>query len=137
MALALHLEKKRREREVLLNELLSSDPSKDVLHLDGNPFDSLERLSAVIETNTVLTNLSISRTLSRPRPPAPDPRADCHLGENGSALLAQAVARNRTLTSLSLGDCRLGDSGATQWAQVLEKNPVLRSLALSGSCFPE
>ena len=105
-----------------------------------------EVLGAALETNTTLTDLSLS--LSNLGPDGAKSLADMlktnttltdlHLSANdlgpaGAESLTTALGKNKTLKNLDLSANELGPAGAESVAETLEKNTTLKALNLSGN----
>ncbi len=56
--------------------------------------------------------------------------SDTFLGDEGCALLAQALENNRNVTSLDLRGCNIRSEGSTSLAQLLAVNTTLVTLGL-------
>ena len=117
-------------------------------YLGGERIDvaAAEVLGAALETNTTLTDLSLS--LNNLGPDGAKSLADMlktntiltdlHLSANdlgpaGAESVTAALGKNTTLKHLDLSANELGPAGAESVAKALEKNRTLRALNLSGN----
>ena len=54
------------------------------------------------------------------------------LGVEGATIIANSIAQNKTITSLTLNRNGIGDSGAKEFAKALLNNTTLTFLSLDG-----
>ena len=97
-------------------------------------FESLELVVLVMSVLDVLTcglSLSLSLSLSPSLPQAID-LSGTDITGSGLAVVADAIAVNASLTSLSLRGCKVGSNGAgvQRIAAALQTNKTLQSLDL-------
>jgi Leucine Rich repeat len=83
---------------------------------NGLGLEGVCTLAAMLQHNTVLTNLNIGNN---------------HLGPKSARVLIEALQHNTVLTTLNLSSNDLGPEGAFALAKVIQHNTVLTSFDLS------
>ncbi|CAK9117021.1 unnamed protein product [Durusdinium trenchii] len=108
--------------------LSSASASVTKLALRGVPLtdEDVARLATLLGEN-VNDRAIVSASAATCRCPG-------NLGDQGAEHLAEALAENEVLTSLSLEGNRVGDRGAARLAAALERNEALTCLSLGRNC---